>query len=328
VSQTAPAPIDVSVVIAAYKAQAFLMGSVGSALAQEGVALEVIVVDDCSPDSLETATLAAAGGDTRVRFIRLAQNGGPSAARNAGFDAARGTFAGVLDADDAMAPGRLARLVALARKSDADIVADDLIETRITPAGRDERAFLGLADAPGSGEVTLGDYMVSGAPGSPYRQALGYLKPLFRLATMRRLGVRYDEALRNSEDHYLVAHALAQGARMMLEPVAGYSYLRHDASISYRITEAQAWAIVEAERAFQARFPEVMQALVPVDAAKRRLALVTKGARMNDVLLGIRDAKLAQVLRAVTAAPGELPSYLGALFAIAGAKLGLAKAAP
>ena len=80
-----PAP-DVSIVIAAYNAEATLDRAIGSALAQKAVSVEVIVVDDCSSD--ETQKVAEARGDDRVRFTRLQSNRGPGGARNVGFDMA------------------------------------------------------------------------------------------------------------------------------------------------------------------------------------------------------------------------------------------------
>ena len=79
---------DVSFVIAAYNAEATLGRAIDSALAQEGVAVEVIVVDDCSSDA--TLDVARSYADPRVRVVALQLNRGPGGARNAGLDAARG----------------------------------------------------------------------------------------------------------------------------------------------------------------------------------------------------------------------------------------------
>src|SRR5690606_2183047 len=77
-------------------------------LAQEGVDLEVVVVDDGSTD--DTAARIAAHPDPRVRFVRI-DHAGVAAARNAGIVACRAPFVAFHDSDDRALPGRLSRPV-------------------------------------------------------------------------------------------------------------------------------------------------------------------------------------------------------------------------
>ena len=105
---TAALPL-VSVVIPCHDAAPFLAQAVESALAQEGVRVEVIVVDDASTDG---SVAVARGFGGRIRRVELARNGGACAARNAGAARARGGALLFLDADDALAPGTLAALAA------------------------------------------------------------------------------------------------------------------------------------------------------------------------------------------------------------------------
>lgn len=100
----------VSGVITTYDRPDFLADAVASALSQELPLLELIVVDDCSPGD-PTPSLAPFGD--RVRYLRLARNGGPSAARNAGVAAAAGTYVAFLDDDDRWLPHKIARQATL-----------------------------------------------------------------------------------------------------------------------------------------------------------------------------------------------------------------------
>lgn len=100
----------VSVVVAAYNAEAHLEQTCRSALAQTHRHLELIVIDDGSTDSTVAIVERLAAADARVRLIRQA-NGGVAAARNAGIAAARGTFIAPLDADDLWDVTKLARQV-------------------------------------------------------------------------------------------------------------------------------------------------------------------------------------------------------------------------
>jgi glycosyltransferase involved in cell wall biosynthesis len=76
-----------------------------SALGQEDVGLEVVVVDDGSQD--RTAKGLQTAGDPRLRVIRHGESRGVSAARNSGIAAARGTWLAFLDDDDVWSPQKL-----------------------------------------------------------------------------------------------------------------------------------------------------------------------------------------------------------------------------
>ncbi len=95
---------SVSIVIPCYKGERFLSQALDSCLAQSFAALEVIVVDDGSPDRCAEIADGYAARDSRVRVIRRAQNGGVSRAWNAGFGAARGDYFLRLAQDDWFKP--------------------------------------------------------------------------------------------------------------------------------------------------------------------------------------------------------------------------------
>src|ERR1051325_6685298 len=98
---------DISVVLATYNRAARLPRAIASVLAQEGARFELIVVDDASTDG--TRAYLATLSDPRIRAVHAEPNGGPSAARNLGLQAARAELVAFLDSDDAYRPGRLAR---------------------------------------------------------------------------------------------------------------------------------------------------------------------------------------------------------------------------
>jgi len=112
----APAQIAprVSVVIPAYRAADLLDIAIGSVARQTFKDLEVIVVDDASPDDTEAVArrLLAEHGLAHT-VVRQPVNGGPSAARNRGVALARGEYVAFLDADDEWLPDKLALQVAL-----------------------------------------------------------------------------------------------------------------------------------------------------------------------------------------------------------------------
>ena len=104
-------PVLVSVVIPAYNAACCIAATLRSVLTQTIRELEVIVVNDGSPD---TPALEEALEPFRNKMRYLKQeNRGPSAARNAAIRLARGKYIAFLDSDDVWLPNHLARQVSL-----------------------------------------------------------------------------------------------------------------------------------------------------------------------------------------------------------------------
>jgi glycosyltransferase involved in cell wall biosynthesis len=98
--------MGVSVVIPTRNRSVFLSAALGSVLRQQGVELDVIIVDEASTD--DTTKMLAAIADSRVRVIRHDIPQGLSAARNHGAHLSRGEWIGFLDDDDIWAPDKLA----------------------------------------------------------------------------------------------------------------------------------------------------------------------------------------------------------------------------
>ncbi|TQE15138.1 CDP-glycerol:glycerophosphate glycerophosphotransferase [Streptomyces ipomoeae] len=97
-----------SVIVTAYKVQAYLHECLDSVLSQPFTDLELIVVDDASPDACGAIADEVAARDSRVRRpVRLQENAGPGAARNRGMELARGDYLLFLDGDDTLTPDAL-----------------------------------------------------------------------------------------------------------------------------------------------------------------------------------------------------------------------------
>jgi glycosyltransferase involved in cell wall biosynthesis len=95
--------LPVSIVVPTFDRREQLRQTLPACLRQE--VQEIVVVDDGSPQPVEPLVRELAAGDTRVRTLRLAKNGGSPAARNAGADAATGEFVLFVDDDVLLSDG-------------------------------------------------------------------------------------------------------------------------------------------------------------------------------------------------------------------------------
>lgn len=111
----------VSVIIPVYKTEEYLTQCVDSVLGQTYQNLQIILVDDGSPDNAPAMCDAYAQRDSRVEVIHK-ENGGLSDARNAGKAVAKGQYLTFLDSDDIWAPETVEHMVQIARKENAQVV--------------------------------------------------------------------------------------------------------------------------------------------------------------------------------------------------------------
>ena len=126
-----PATPLVSVVIPIYKAEATLPSCIDSLLSQTYHHLELLFVDDCSPDrgaelvAERVPRLEQLG--IKVKLLRHTENKGVAVARNTALDAATGEYIYSVDADDELAPDTIEVLVREAIWKDADLTGCEWI---------------------------------------------------------------------------------------------------------------------------------------------------------------------------------------------------------
>lgn len=118
----AAATPKVSVIIPLYRTEVFLRQCVESVLAQTLSDIEVILVDDASPDRCGALARAYEKKDSRVKVVRHERNQGLGAARNTGMNAARGEYVGFVDSDDWAEPEMYEALFSVAVETGAQIV--------------------------------------------------------------------------------------------------------------------------------------------------------------------------------------------------------------
>jgi succinoglycan biosynthesis protein ExoO len=225
-------PTSVTVIIPAYNAEAFIGRAIASVAAQTLPPHEILIVDDCSTDGTRRVIEAAAKSNPLIKLIAMQRNGGPSVARNAAIDAANGTWLAILDADDAFASARLAKLIPFAVETGADLVADDLAYYDAA-AGCVTGRGMGDEAAAAKGLVSLRDFLAHNLA-SGEGLDWGLLKPIFRRSTLIEHGIRYEPDMRHGEDFRLVVELLCRGAQFRLLSQPLYLYTQRQGAVSGR----------------------------------------------------------------------------------------------
>lgn len=210
-AETAAPPL-VSVVVPAYRAEDYIGSTVRSVLAQSHANLEIIVVDDRSPDRTADIVEAIGREDPRARCIRLETNfGGPAGPRNIGVREAKGEWIAFLDADDIWHPDKLAvqlrALAASGRQFCSSKMMDfgdekDLVFTAPDGCGTKDITFLNIlvkSRIPASSVVVCADLVRR----HPFNEA-------------------HDYKAREDMDCWLRCHEEAGPSIKILHPLIGY----------------------------------------------------------------------------------------------------------
>jgi glycosyltransferase involved in cell wall biosynthesis len=213
-------PVDVSVVLPTRNRSALLASALRSVVIQQGVRLEIIVVDEASTD--DTAAVLGAIGDPRVRVIRHECSLGVSAARNRGAAEGRGDWLAFLDDDDLWAPDKLARQLHTAHATGRDWAYTGAVN--ITEDGR-----IAYGNPPLSpDEVVAALRRYNAIPG-------GGSNVVVRRKTWRQAGP-FDSRLRNTEDWEMWIRLARQGVPACVSsPLVGYRV--HGANSSLDVAE-------------------------------------------------------------------------------------------
>ncbi len=208
-----------SIVIPTYNAAAFVSKAIGSVQRQDLGDLEIILVDDGSTDATVPVMEKLAEADPRIRLLRLPDNQGPAAARNAGFQAACGEWIAVLDADDSWKPERLSSLIPIAEQWNVDFIADNQI---LCSPDDGQPVRTGFRSSRAIRELDLSSLLRYDRPGRSF--TYGWLKPIIRRTFWQQSGVRYNPAIRYGEDFHFYAELLFHGAKAVIYCEPYYYY--------------------------------------------------------------------------------------------------------
>ena len=211
----------ISVIVPVYRVEAFLPRCLDSICGQTYRNLEIILVDDGSPDNCGKICDEYGEKDPRIRVIHK-ENGGLSSARNAGLDAAAGEYIGFVDSDDWIAPEMYETLLRAIEKWDAQLaccgrydVREKTGEEKIGLCPKKDECVSGVAFA---GKIFRYDGCDSSACDKLYRREL-------------LEGLRYPEG-RVCEDMPVTYRLALKAERAALCPKPMYYYFHRQGSIT------------------------------------------------------------------------------------------------
>lgn len=138
----------VSVIVALYKSEPFMRKLVDSILSQTYRNIEVLLIDDGSPDNCGVIADNYAKKDKRVVAVHK-KNGGACEARNVGLEKMTGEYVTIIDGDDWLEPDYVEYFMNIASKYDADyVISDKIFTTRDrTQTKRDEISIISPEEA-------------------------------------------------------------------------------------------------------------------------------------------------------------------------------------
>lgn len=199
---------EVTAVIPTHNRRHLLLRTVRSVLAQDDVAVRIVVVDDAGDDGSDAAVREL--GDDRIRLVRRERNGGVSRARNEGLDQVETEWVAFVDDDDIWAPDKLrAQLAALADEPQAQWSCVGAVH--LDGNGR----VIGGQEPPTTADFTdllLGANVVPG----------GGSGLLVRTSLVRQVG-GFDPALSNLADwDFAIRLSLCSTCAIVPRPLVGY----------------------------------------------------------------------------------------------------------
>lgn len=287
----------VSILLPAYNCRHLISTAIDSVLKQTERRFELIIVDDCSTD--DTAEVAAryAREDARVRLLHTARNGGPAAARNVGFDTARGEWIALIDSDDAYVPQRLARLLHLADANAADMVSDNLL---MQPVGGAPYLLIPPELLPGPQHLTAAEFVFRniGDPRHP-RLSYGFMQPMIRRDFLLRNSLRHDERNRFGEDFMLYMACLRAGARWWITPEVLYHYATRPGSLTEVQSSGDLLRIAQLEAGYL-RDPAVMRDTALWRALRRHKAKIDRAYYYRAFTDAVKSRQFGQATRLLT----------------------------
>lgn len=237
----------ISVVVPVYKVEPYLEKCVESILAQTYSNLEIILVDDGSPDNCGKICDNFKQKDPRVCVIHKS-NGGLSSARNAGIEIAHGEYIGFVDSDDTIEPYMYEKLYHAIERDNTELAV-----CAVNYVYEDGK----ILKKPGLGKDAIFNFSEAMIEMNLHR--------MFDMATWSKLYHRnlYDDLRfpigKLSEDYYVMFRILDRAQRVSYVDTRCYNYLQRKNSVtrSNKINHDHEYAALEQMEYLEKNYPEL-----------------------------------------------------------------------
>ena len=214
----------VSFIVPVYNTQEFLPRCLDSLLGQTCPDIEIIVVNDGSPDGSATIIAEYARKNSRVRVVEKS-NGGLSSARNAGMDVARGDIIDFVDSDDYVESNLAEFLVDAFAGEHPEIVVFGAV---CEPAELASKHIQQLLSPEACVFESFDPVLLFSANAQPYVWRAAYSREL-----IERESLRFAEKVRFAEDVVFQFESYLLSARTVLAPDKLYHYVMQDKSLTH-----------------------------------------------------------------------------------------------
>ncbi len=203
----------VSIVVPMYRVESYIEECIRSLCAQTYRQIEIILVDDGSPDRSAEIAERIAREDSRISLIRQ-RNGGVSSARNAGIDVSRGAYVCFVDGDDTLCPGFVKNMLWAANRFGADFV----LSTRVVRGRRKCSGSLPHARVWSSARA-VEELLYPRIP-------IGAWNKLYRRDLLEKNGLRFDSRFAMGEGLIFITKAATVAQLIVATDGADYCYRR------------------------------------------------------------------------------------------------------
>ena len=231
----------VSIVVPIYNVEKYLEQCVDSIINQTLKDIEIILVDDGSPDNCPQICDDYAKKDSRIKVVHK-KNGGLSSARNAGIEVAIGDYIGFIDSDDYIELDMYEKMYNIAIKNDVDFVISDYY--RVSDEGK-VRATLDMDEGiyeKNKIKKYIFPTLIMGDDIN-YGNLLAVWHCLYKRELLERNSLMFDEEVKYSEDN-LFSSIIGYNANSFYYMKGSYLYnYRYNPNSISKTYKPDAWSV-------------------------------------------------------------------------------------